>query len=136
MATTRTSTIFADEKTAARVIPITAATTLDDNASSGVFTLGLATGVAINLPAPIAGFKARFIVKAAFATTAYTIVAPTAVIYGGVIVNSVNVPAAAKQTISLSASAETIGDWVEVVSDGTNYYVSGVGTAAASITFP
>jgi len=136
MATTRTSTIFGDAKLADTVTPITAATTLNDNATGNVFTLGLATGVAINLPAPVSGFKAKFVVTAAFATTAYTIVAPTAVMYGGAIVNSVNVPCAAKATINFSATAETIGDWVELTSDGTKYFVSGVGTAAGAITFP
>ena len=136
MATTRTSTIFGDAKLADTVTPISAAVTLGENASGSLFTLGLAAGVAINLPAPVKGFKAKFVVTAAFATTAYTIVAPTAVLYGGAIVNSVNVPCAAKATINLSATAETIGDWVKIESDGVKYFVSGVGTAAGAITFP
>ena len=77
----------------------------------------------------------KFIVGGAFAATDWTIVAATNVIYGGAIVNSVNIPAATENTISLVASAETIGDWVEIVCDGTNWYATGVGTSAGSITF-
>ena len=69
-----------------------------------------------------------------FATTAWTIKAASNVIQGGVIVNSVNVPGADENTITFSASADTVGDFVELNCDGTNWYVSGLGTSASAIT--
>jgi hypothetical protein len=68
------------------------------------------------------------------ATTAWTIKAATNKIQGGVIVNSTNVPGADENTITFSASADTIGDFVELVGDGTNWYVFGLGTSAGAIT--
>lgn len=98
--------------------------------------MSAAAGVAITLPSvAVDGFYAKFITGSAFATTAFTVVAPTAVIQGGAIVNSVFVPAANETTITFAASAETVGDYIEIVSDGTNFYVNGVGAAAGAITF-
>ncbi len=39
-----------------------------------------------------------------------------------------------ENTITFSASADTIGDFVELVGDGTNWYVFGLGTSAGAIT--
>ena len=81
-----------------------------------------------------AGFNFRFTVQALFATTAWTIKAATNVIQGGVIVNSVNVLAGDENTITFSASADTIGDFVQLHCDGVNWYVSGVAASAGAIT--
>ena len=80
-------------------------------------------------------FKARFIVGLAFATTNWTVVAATSVIQGGAIVDSTFVAASDENTISFVASAEAVGDYVDIVSDGTNWYDNGVGSGAGSITF-
>jgi hypothetical protein len=69
-----------------------------------------------------------------FATTAWTVRAASNKIQGGVIVNSTLVPAADENTITFSASADTIGDFVELNCDGSNWYVSGMGTSAGAIT--
>ena len=37
-------------------------------------------------------------------------------------------------TISFVESAESLGDYVDIVSDGTNFYVSGSAVTAGSIT--
>lgn len=105
--------------------------------SGTVVYLNAAAGFAITLPALAAGWRFRFITGAAFATTNFTIVSPGSanIIQGGAIVNSVLVPAANEDTISFVASAETLGDYIDVECDGTNIYVSGVGAAAGSITF-
>ena len=55
-------------------------------------------------------------------------------IQGGVIVNSVNVPGADENTITFAHAADTIGDFVELNCDGTNWYVFGLGTTAGAIT--
>ncbi|MEI2420658.1 hypothetical protein V6O07_10325, partial [Arthrospira platensis SPKY2] len=68
---------------------ISAAKTLTKGDSGKVFVLKNTTGVAITLPpVTLAGFKAKFIVGQSFATTAFTIVAGTAVIQGGAVVNN------------------------------------------------
>lgn len=121
--------------TAENVVIIDNARTLTKADSGKVFILKAAAGVAVTLPTPIAGFKAKFVVGLAFATTNFTIVATSNVIQGGADVNSTFVPAANENTISFVASAETLGDYVEITSDGTNFYVNGVGTTAGAITF-
>ena len=115
---------------------LTGATTLTAEDSDKSFILKAAAGAQITLPAVAtsAGFRFRFTVGQLFATTAWTIKAATNVIQGGVIVNSTNVPGADENTITFSASADTIGDFVELNCDGTNWYVFGLGTAAGAIT--
>ena len=115
---------------------LTAATTLTAEDSDKSFSLNAAAGAQITLPAVAssAGFKYRFTVGALFATTAWTIKAATNKIQGGVIVNSVNVPGADENTITFAHAADTIGDFVELNCDGTNWYVFGLGTTAGAIT--
>ena len=113
----------------------TAVTDLTGVDSGKTIYLNAAEGFAIGLPTLAAGLKFKFVVGAAFATTDFTIVASTNVIQGGAIVNSVFVPAVTENTISFVATAETIGDYVELECDGTNWIVSGVGAAAGAITF-
>lgn len=113
----------------------TGAVTLDYSDAGKTVLLSAAAGFAITLPAVAAGLKYKFVVAASFATTSFTVVAPANVIQGGAIVNSTFVPAANENTISFVHTAETVGDYVEIESDGTNWYVSGVGAGAGSITF-
>ena len=116
---------------------ISSAITLSAADSGKLFSLNAAAGAQISLPAVAssAGLNFRFQVQALFATTAWTIVAATAVIQGGAIVNSVNVASANRNTITFATAADTIGDFVQLNCDGVNWYVSGVGHTAASITF-
>jgi hypothetical protein len=115
---------------------ISSAITLSAADSGKLFSLNAAAGAQITLPAVAssAGLNFRFTVQALFATTAWTIKAATNVIHGGVIVNSVNVLGADENTITFSASADTVGDFVQLNSDGVNWYVSGVGATAGAIT--
>lgn len=119
------------------VITPTAATELTAAQSGSVVFLNAATGFAITLPAPAAGLSFKFVVAAAFATTNFTIVTngSSNIIQGGADVNSTWVPAADEDTISFVATAETKGDWIEVVSNGTDWFASGQATAAGAITF-
>ena len=118
-----------------KVITLTAAKTLISADSTNTYILNAAAGAAITLPALEAGLKFKFIVGALFATTDWTIVCPSAIGQGGAIVNSVFVPAANETTISIELGADTIGDYLNIECDGTNYYINGVGAQAASITF-
>lgn len=133
---TRGTTLSGAEFQLTRTETISAAKTLTSGDSGKKFTLNAAEGVAITLPSvAVDGFNARFTVGAAFATTNFTIVSPTAVIQGSADVNSTLVPASNENTISFVASAETIGDYIEIYSDGTNYYAYGIAAAAGGITF-
>ena len=136
MSTTFTSISNDVNRQVGVVETITGATTLSAEDSSKVLILKAAAGAQITLPAvaDAAGQNYRFIVGQLFATTAWTIKAASNVIQGGVNVNSVNVPGADENTITFSASADTVGDFVDLTSDGTNWYVSGLGTSAGAIT--
>jgi hypothetical protein len=116
---------------------LSVATTLSAADSGRLLALNAAAGAQITLPAVAtsAGLNFRFVVQALFATTAWTIKAASSVIQGGAIVNSVNVPSANRNTITFSASADTIGDFVELTCDGVNWYVFGLGASAGAITF-
>ena len=115
---------------------ISSAITLSAADSGKLFSLNAAAGAQITLPAVAtsAGLNFRFTVQALFATTAWTILAASSVIQGGVIVNSVNVLGANENTITFAHAADTIGDFVQLYCDGVNWYVSGVGASAGAIT--
>lgn len=115
---------------------ISSAITLSAADSGKLFSLNAAAGAQITLPAVAtsAGLNFRFTVQALFATTAWTILAASSVIQGGVIVNSVNVLGANENTITFAHAADTIGDFVQLYCDGVNWYVSGVGATAGAIT--
>jgi hypothetical protein len=136
MSTTLTTVSNDDLRQVGKVETLSAAATLTAEDSGKLLILNAAAGAEVTLPAVAtsAGHYYKFVVGAAFATTAWTIKAATSVIQGGVIVNSVNVPAANENTITFAHAAETVGDFVELNCDGTNWYVSGLGTAAGAIT--
>jgi hypothetical protein len=104
--------------------------------SGKVLILKAAAGAQITLPAVAtsAGLRFKFVVGLAFATTNWTVKAATNVIEGGIDVNSSNVPAVNENTISFVASAESVGDFIDLVCDGTNWYVSGNATTTGAIT--
>lgn len=130
------SIVYGDKKLASNVETITGAKTLTASDSGKMFTLSAGTGAQVTLTSvAIVGFNARFTVGTAFDTTNWTIKAGTSVIQGSADVNSTLVPASNENTISFVASAETIGDYIEIYSDGTNFYAYGIGAAAGAITF-
>jgi hypothetical protein len=112
---------------------IATAKTLTASDSGKVFLLNAAAGVVIGLPL-VNGFKARFVTAAAFASTDFTLVSATSVINGNILVAGAHVAALAENTISFVASAESLGDFVDISCDGTNIYVSGSGVTTGSIT--
>ncbi len=107
-------------------------------AQSGVnVMLGPTAGFAITLPAVAAGLHYRFTVAALFATTNYTVITPALadIIQGGAMVVGAEVSSASCDTISFVATAESIGDFIEVWSDGTSWFANGRGALTGSITF-
>jgi|TARA_Y100000114_G_scaffold153288_1_gene172964 hypothetical protein len=94
------------------------------------------TGYTVTLPAPTAGWKAKFVVSAAF-TTDFVVQSPADnrdTINGGIIVNGAIVEADAVDKVTFEDGAESIGDFIEIHSDGTSYFVYGNGNASSSIT--
>jgi hypothetical protein len=136
MSTTYLAVTNDTERQLAVVETVAVATTLTAKDSGKVFILKAAAGAQITLPAVAtsAGLRFKFIVGQLFATTDWTIKAATNVIEGSVLVNGAHVAGVDENTISFVASAEAIGDFAELVCDGTNWYVNGSGVAAGSIT--
>ena len=104
------------------------------NADSGTtFICSGAAGKAITLPAVAdvtAGWNCKFIVGQAFATTDWILTATAAIMVGGI--NELEVDTSddgpstvAGTTINIELGAETIGDFVEFVCDGTKFYING-----------
>ena len=111
--------------TAARVVT---------NADSGTtFICSGAAGKAITLPAVAdvtAGWNCRFIVGQAFATTDWIITATAAIMVGGINELEVDTESdgpstVAGTTINIELGAETIGDYVDFVCDGTKFFIRG-----------
>ena len=126
---------FADGGNLLNIEVVDAAKTLVTEDSGKVFSLQAAEGVEIGLPStPAKGWNAKFVVGLAFATSAWTIVSPTKVIQGTVIVAGASVLGIDDDIITFAHAAENVGDWVGLLFDGTNYIVYGVGSASASIT--
>jgi len=90
----------------------------------------------MTLPAPTAGWKAKFIVSAAFSTD-FVVQSPADnrdTINGGVMVNGAIVEADAVDRVTFEDDAESVGDYIEIHSDGTSYFLWGNGNAASSIS--
>lgn len=108
-------------------------------ADSGKTIYAGTAGVDVTLPAPAAGLNYRMVVSANFATTSMLLQGPAAdatddKIFGSLEVAGAVVLCAAEDTITFVNSAELPGDWVEVHSDGTNWYISGQAGTSGGIT--
>ena len=122
---------------ASQVEILTEASTLTVDQSGSTLILNSATEFATTLPAPALGLRYKFIVSAAPVGAAYTVVTSGGadLIDGSATVAGLVVAAANEDTITFTASAALSGDWAEVVSDGTNWFVSGQATASTGIAF-
>lgn len=117
------------------VLTYTADTTLTADQSGSIINMGTA-GLDLTLPSPTAanGAHYRFVVSANFATTAMTIVAGTAdTLEGSLLVAGAVVDCDAGDLVSISATNENIGDFVDVFSNGTNWVIGASGALAASV---
>tara|TARA_R110002153_G_scaffold2978_1_gene14057 strand:+ start:3531 stop:3929 length:399 start_codon:yes stop_codon:yes gene_type:complete len=119
-----------------KFVDVTAAKVLTLADSGNTFVLKAAGGAAITLPAVAEGFKIKVITGQLFSdAVSWTIVCPSAIGQGGAIVNSTFVAASDETTITVAHGAESIGDYLEIESDGASYFISGVGAAAGAYTF-
>ena len=117
-----------------RTKALTADTTLTASDSGKVFILD-AVGEVITLPAVADGLKYKFRCSVTTATSNWTIVAATDVIYGSAQVAGAVIAASAENTITLVVAKFLPGDWVSLESDGTNWYVEGSVVTSAGCTF-
>lgn len=121
---------------AVRSRDITAAKVLTAKDSGATFMLNAAAGVAITLPPPKNGLKFKFITKLLFGTSNWVIATTDAeaIIRGSIVVDGAAIPGVAEKQINFVNTADALGDWAEVESDGVSWFVSGVGEAIGSIT--
>lgn len=112
---------------------ITAAKTIDYQDNGKTFMLDGGTGVAITLPLPKSGQHYKFVVGATF-TTDYVITATSGIMEGCILEAGAVQTVAAATTLTLEDGTENIGDYIEMFSDGTYWYVSGNFLTAVSIT--
>ena len=111
---------------------LTEARVLTDSDSGKTYFLNAAGGFTVTLPAPRAGVNFEFIVRTA-PTTAYTIATngASAIIRGQVYTTDGNaatdpdVEQSGAASITFVANTAVVGDSVDLVSDGTNWYVKG-----------
>lgn len=120
---------------------LSAASTLTAEDSGKVFFLNSATEFATTLPAPVLGFRAKFIVSAAPDGASYTIVTAGGanIIKGGVneleTNDTVDGPSDTDgDTITFVDGVAVAGDYVELISDGTSYFVTGQTVADGGVT--
>ena len=119
---------------------VSADTTLTADDSGKTIILDNATGEVITLPALADGLRFKFVVGAAFATDNWVIDSAEGDNINGIIADMgatvAGVPAVAEDQINFVATAETIGDWVELVADSGNsqWLVTGMCTANGGIT--
>lgn len=122
------------------IVPVTAAKTVTAAESGSTFVLSLAGGFTVTLPAVALGLRYKFIVGV-IPTTAYIITAASAVVNGGI--NELEVdtgddgPYATDSTslTFVASSLGTVGDWVEYVSDGVKWYITGQTKLDGAVTF-
>ena len=111
-----------------------AAFTVPANDNGMTYILDGAAGGAITLPAPSAGLRYKIITGTLFATTDWVVTATGAIMYGSVMEAGAQQTVSGATTINLELGADAIGDYLEVISDGTNWYVTGMFANATSIT--
>lgn len=97
--------------------------------------LGDAAPGDVTLPAVTnTGFKVRVQCNFAITSSAAVISAEGDNISGLLIVNGATVLAEAEDQINFILNLAEIGDYIDIISDGTNWIVNGAGGAAGSIT--
>jgi hypothetical protein len=109
--------------------------TLTPADSGKLLILNAAGGGDITLPSLYAGANFRIVIGATAPTTAWAVIAAdAATIMGNLTVNGASVPAVTEDQINFIANTALPGDQIDLICDGTYWYVNGVGNAAGSIT--
>jgi hypothetical protein len=124
-----------------RTLPLAADSTLTSDDSGKIIFVdatGAAGEVDIALPAPSAGLYFKFICTEDTPSHDVKIVATGTIVYGIIMVqsdtNEDNSVVAAGSTNVLFDTTCKKGDWVEFVSDGTSWFIKGMGTVQGAFT--
>lgn len=103
------------------------------------FYLNAVGGFTSTLPAPALGLRFKFIVKAAPTGASYVITTNGGanVLFGKVLerAGTAGVAGAAQDTFNFVVNQAIVSDYIEVESDGTNWYLHGMVDVAAGATF-
>ena len=103
---------------------LSAADTLTHEDSGKTFILDAAAGATVTLPSLKAGQRFTFVVGAAFATSNWVIDSAEGDNINGFIADMgttvAGVVASGEDQVNFVASAETIGDWIELIADTDN----------------
>lgn len=106
--------------------------------SGKILILNSATAFVTTLPAVAAGLRFTIIAGATQVTGGNHTVVPNAsdddTIFGELNVAGASVPGSAEGSINFVADTILPGDRIDLVCDGTNWYVSGMATASGAIT--
>lgn len=115
---------------------VTGATTLTSADNGKIISLNAAAGAAITLPAvALTGFTCKFVVSTVFATSDWVVTSAEGDnIEGCLNIASTLTTVDAADSFTFELGAENIGDFVEIVSDGTSWLVFGVGLSASSLS--
>ncbi len=130
-------TVSTSLKTPVQVLVTTE--TLTENESGKLVILNHATEFATTLPdvASSAGVAFHFFCALSADTGSFTIVTEGGedTITGMAVVNGASIPADTEDTITFTAGASKLGDWVTLRCDGNFWYVSGQAQGATGIVF-
>ena len=138
--TINTATITTPTTITYTVETVTATNVITATECGKTFILNSATEFVSTLPTPTAGCPFRFIVGAAPSSASYTVVTSGSanVIHGQIAsaedgAGSVSTTASA-DTITFVDSKAIVGDYVDIISDGTSWFVSGLCNVQDGIT--
>jgi len=126
------ATTYSNDVLYGKVEDITAARTIVASESGTNFILNAAAGVTVTLPSLAQGLRYRFTVGLAFASTNWVIDSAEGDNISGVLVDMGSTPAgvlaAAEDQINFVASAEHVGDYIDLYAcmDTSQWIVSGV----------
>ena len=113
---------------------ITVGASLTDADSGKVFKVS-GTGGTVTLPAPKEGFNVKFITTGGLTSANTVIAGGTAdVMEGSIIVAGAVVDVDAADQLNFVHTADNLGDFVDIWSDGSNYYVFGNALESGGIT--
>lgn len=119
-------------------IATTTRTILAGESGGTIFLAGAAgVGFVVTLPAPALGLKLRFVVTVAPTSVGYVITSTPTDILTGIMVERAGGAGQAgslADTLTFNANASIVGDWVEMVSDGTLWYYGGMVDVIAGVT--
>lgn len=118
---------------------VTAANVLTAADCGATFYLNASAGFLTTLPSPtsLGGCAFRLVVHTATSSNGYTIGTPTAdIIYGMVVerAGGAGVACSAEDLLTLVNAQMVKGDWLDIRTDGTSWYVYGMTDVAAGFT--